>query len=55
MAWQSHKDKRKRKREKEQLVARTTLMITEKGFRLSIGFQVRAAYFISFIFDFLKK
>jgi hypothetical protein len=22
---------------------------------LSIGFQVRAAYFISFIFDFLKK
>jgi predicted nucleic acid-binding protein len=48
MAWQSHKDKRKRKREKEQLVARTTLMITEKGFRLWIGFQVRAAYFISF-------
>lgn len=55
MAWQSHKDKRKRKREKEQLVARTTLMITEKGFRLWIGFQVRAAYFISFYIWFFEK
>jgi hypothetical protein len=30
-------------------------MITEKGFRLSIGFQVRAAYFISFYIWFFKK
>jgi predicted nucleic acid-binding protein len=55
MAWQSHKDKRKRKREKEQLVARTTLMITEKAFVCGLDSKCVQLILLVFIFDFLKK